>query len=296
MKETGRWMVAVDWLQAVCWTCVWDLLQWALCLIFPLVPFLLTFLHWIFLFAKTLHECSPKPSQWSDPCWNVLGASSWIAQTNCCWYEDVGVSVETEVHTLGSRWLASQHVKWLRFWLCLLSVSLCFSVEVTSLLNKYTKWKFTKLSRSLLSNKMMFNEKCIYMLNLNLFLHCSNLQSWPGLVNLLVLAVVSVVFTPVESMISEPSLTKCWKETVARTEVIVHSIDWYKMLCTDTKMLWCITKGTKHCFYNWQQLICTSKAQIPEQCPKIPEVLKWRLHGFRAGHIRKFKPSLCSAF
>ena len=85
------WIDAMDWLQLVCWTWVWDLLHRALCLAFPLASFLFTFPRSFFLLSvKIVHQCSLKPSQWSDPCLNVLGASCWIAQTNCCWYEDVG--------------------------------------------------------------------------------------------------------------------------------------------------------------------------------------------------------------
>lgn len=85
------WIAAVDWLQLVCWTWVWDLLRWALCLAFPLASFLFTFPRsFSLLLVKIVHQCGLKLSQWSDPCLNVLGASCWIAQTNCCWYEDVG--------------------------------------------------------------------------------------------------------------------------------------------------------------------------------------------------------------
>lgn len=86
-----EWMDAVDWLQLVCWTWVWDLLCSALCLAFPLASFLFTFpCSFFLLVVKIVHQCGLKLSQWSDPCLNVLGASCWIAQANCCWYEDVG--------------------------------------------------------------------------------------------------------------------------------------------------------------------------------------------------------------
>lgn len=85
------WKDAVDWLQLVCWTRVWDLLRCALCLAFPLASFLFTFPRSFFLLlVNIVHQCRLKLSRWSDPCLNVLGASCWIGQTNCCWYEDVG--------------------------------------------------------------------------------------------------------------------------------------------------------------------------------------------------------------
>lgn len=84
------WIDALDWLQLVCWTWVWDLLCEALCLAFPLASFLFTFpCSFSLLLVKIVHQCGLKLSQWSDPCWNVPGASCWIAQTNCCWYEDM---------------------------------------------------------------------------------------------------------------------------------------------------------------------------------------------------------------
>lgn len=59
--ETKEWMVTVDWLRLVCWTWVWDLLHWALCLSFPLASFLFTFPRSFFLLSvKIVHQCCLK--------------------------------------------------------------------------------------------------------------------------------------------------------------------------------------------------------------------------------------------
>lgn len=101
------WMEEVDWLQLVCWTCVWDLLRWALLSCISLNLFSLHFpSQFLFVVGE---NCASMQSQAFTVKWPVFKCSRGIL-LNCSnkllliWRCGGGVSIGVQVYTHGKAW------------------------------------------------------------------------------------------------------------------------------------------------------------------------------------------------
>lgn len=102
-RDVG-WIVTVDWLHSVCWTWVWGLLHWALCLAFPPASFCRRFPS-LFLFVVG-ENCGSMQSKAFSVKWPVFKCSGGrlvellkqIAVDMKMWG---AVSIQTGGYTLG---------------------------------------------------------------------------------------------------------------------------------------------------------------------------------------------------